>query len=111
MRCVLANARRGKTEDPRGIRILVRQPARRQPVEDAVERHPVDRRYAKGLLDLVMGQRCGGCAQQLQDTHARRCGTGAGAADELARQIVAKRAGQVFRRHRIQSSEESEGWI
>jgi hypothetical protein len=69
---MLADGGRREAEDPLRIGISVRQPTLHQPVEYAIERHPIDGQIADRLLDLVVCQRRRYHAQQPQDAHPRR---------------------------------------
>ena len=69
---VLAFRRDGKTEYAIGVGVLVCEAAFDQPVEHAIKRHAIKRRFSECLLDLVVTQRPRRRTQQLQDADARR---------------------------------------
>lgn len=69
---MFAFCRNGKAEHTLGVGTLVRQTVFNQPVEYAIKRDTIERRFAQGLFDLVVAQGPRRCAQQLQHTDARR---------------------------------------
>ena len=89
VRRVFAGGRRRKAVDPVGVGIPVSEAAIDQPVENAVEGNPIERRNAQRRLDLGVRQRGRRRAQQAQHTDARRRGARAGAADEFGNRIEA----------------------
>lgn len=74
MRGMLSGRRRRETEDTARIGALVRQPAVDEPVEHAVQSHPVKGHVAQPDLDFTMRQRGRRLAQHAQnpDTSRRR---------------------------------------
>ena len=80
---MLTIRRNGEAEHTMSIGGLVGQAVFNQPVEHTIECDAIERRFAKGLFDLVVtqGSRCR--TQQLQHTNARRRRTSTATADLL----------------------------
>ncbi len=53
---MFAFCRNGKAEHTLGVGTLVRQTVFNQPVEYAIKRDTIERRFAQGLFDLVVAQ-------------------------------------------------------
>ena len=89
MRFMLARCGCRKAKDPVNIRILVRQPAFNQPIENAVKRHPIQRWSPQIQLDFIVRKRSRCITQQLQNTDARRRRSSPCSADKLGDDFIA----------------------
>lgn len=81
-----------KAKHPLSVRILVRQSALDQPVQDAIEGYTVERQGPQSQFDLVVRQCRRRGSQQLQNADSRRCGTRAATADLLGDSFNAERS-------------------
>ncbi len=87
-------ARRRKTENPVGIGTPVRKIAGHQPIENAIQSHPIHARGTEQNLDFVMGQWSGGSAQHVQDAKSRRRHAQAMPADDAGNKAVVGKTGR-----------------